>query len=84
MDLYEDIYFSLIGELIPEAALPWVPNAFVPGSPCAKALEQLYDAKYRLQERLNTDDDPDIEEMMSAMDMIQQELCIAVMKLRRM
>ena len=41
MDYYDNIYYSLIGELDEESALPIVPNLFAPGSACDQAYDRL-------------------------------------------
>ncbi len=84
MDLYDDIYDTLIGNFIPEYALPWVPNAFTQGSACEQAYRRMMEARDRIEERLGTEDDEDIHCMLIEMDTIQRLLCRAVMELRRM
>ncbi len=83
MDLYDEIYYSLIGELT-EAALPWVPNAFVPGGECDAAYHRLIGARNRILQKLGSDEDADLEQMLTEMDTIQRSLCRQVMELRRM
>lgn len=84
MDFYDEIYYSLIGELTEEAALPWVPNAFAPGSECEQAYARLLSARDRVNNKLGTDEDPDLEQMLQEMLTIQYILCKQVMQLRRL
>ena len=76
MHTFDDIYYSLLGEYTPEYALPWVENAFAPGSLCDQALTQIWDARRRLSLRLGTDEeDPDVMDILNAYEQIQKELC---------
>ncbi len=84
MDFYDEIYYSLMGNMVPEAALPWVPNVFVEGSECHNAYVRLLQARNRLLEKLGVDEDPDLEAMQVEMDTIQYEICRQLMLLRRM
>ncbi len=81
MDLYDEIYYSLIGELTEEAARPWMPNAFAPGGECDAAYHRLLEARNRLLQKLHTGEDPDLEQMLPEMDTIQRSLCRQVMGL---
>lgn len=69
----ENIYLSLLGEL--NQPLPDIPNAFAPGQPCEMLYRQVYSAKYRLNERLGTDEDPDVECIPDCFWDITRELC---------
>ena len=82
MDYYDKIYFSLIGELDEENALPIVPNLFAPGSICDKAYQRLVEARNRISAKLGQEDDPDLCQMLSEMDTIQRTLCREIMALR--
>lgn len=67
MDEFDDIYDTLMGELLPEAAIPGVPNLFAPGSECDRAYAAALDAYYRLLDRLGRqNDDPDVEIIFNA------------------
>ena len=46
--LLDDIYLSLQGSLLPETAVPWVPNLFLPGRYC----EQEYASMRKAYERV--------------------------------
>ena len=60
----ETVYESLLGLLIPDCALPWVEDIFVPGHPCHASYERMLEAYGRLRDRLGvTDEDKDAEEM---------------------
>ncbi len=80
MDFYDEIYYSLIGEL--ECPLNWVPNAFAPGTDCEEAYARLIQARNRVQERLGTEDDPDLNQMLVQMHTIQRLLCRKALELR--
>ncbi len=73
MNTFDDIYDSLIGER--EPALEGIPNAFAPGSECDCAYTRLIAARNRVAEKLGTDDDPDLSQMLAEMGTIQRALC---------
>ena len=76
MDMVGRIYYSLLGQLEPEAALPWVENAFEPGSECEANLIKIYDARNRLLERLHiSEEDEDLECILDSFLSIQHSLC---------
>ncbi len=81
MDLYDQIYFSLAGEL--EPPLDWVPDAFAPGSVCADAYSRMLDARDRVLARLGLPEDPDLEQMLQEMETIQRRLCREALALYR-
>lgn len=82
MDYYDKIYYSLIGELDEESALPIVPNLFAPGSACDQAYDRLLQARNRISAKLGHEDDPDLCQMLCEMDTIQRTLCREIMALR--
>lgn len=84
MQFYDEIYYSLIGEMAEDSALPWVPNAFSPGSECEQAYTRLLAARNRVNQKLGAEEDPDLEQMLQEMLTIQRILCKKVMALRRM
>ena len=84
MQFYDEIYYSLVGEMAEDSALPWVPNAFSPGSECEQAYTRLLAARDRVSGKLGVEDDPDLEQMLQEMLTIQRILCKKVMALRRM
>ncbi len=84
MDLYDEIYYSLIGEMNEDAALAWVPNAFAEGSACDAAYNRLLTARNNLLEKLGCDEDPELSRMLEEMDTISHLLCREVMALRRL
>lgn len=84
MQLYDEIYYSLIGEMAEDSALPWVPNAFSPGSECEQAYTRLLAARNRVNKKLGAEDDPDLEQMLQEMLTIQHILCKKIMELRRL
>ncbi len=84
MDLYDEIYYSLIGALTSEAALPWVNNAFGEGSECAASYDRLVEARNKVLEALGQDENPDLDTMLAEMDRIQYALCHQIIMLRNM
>ena len=67
-DIAETVYDSLLGQLIPGCALPWVENIFVPGHPCYEEYCSMNHAYERLLNRLKeTDEDRDAEDMINAL-----------------
>ncbi len=81
MDSCDQIYYSLLGEL--EPALKGVPNAFAPGSACSQAYDRLLAARNRVLTKLDTDNDPDLEQMLDEAAAIQRSLCRTLLELRR-
>lgn len=77
-----DIYFTLTGQLIPVAEVPGVPDAFAEGSFCARLLEEIYDARNRLLDRLGVvDEDADLECILSGYEEMQEYLCLEMFRL---
>ena len=63
----DDIYMTLQGELIPEAAVPGVENLFEEGKPCYVHYGNMLRAYERLCQRLGeNEDDPDVEIIISS------------------
>ena len=82
--LLDDIYWTLLGELIPEAAIPGVPNLFATGSPCAEAYARMRKAYERLCLRLGFDEDyedRDLDIMVSSLEDIQETLAKEMFRL---
>lgn len=52
MQFEEQVYYSLLGEMTEDSALPWVESAFAPGSVCEEQYERMLDAYGRLRQRL--------------------------------
>lgn len=67
----EDIYLTLTDQLIPEAAVPGVENAFKEGLPCRILLDELG----------QQDEDQDLEIILSNYERIQQLLCLQMFRL---
>lgn len=69
--LKEQIYTQMNGayipEAIPEQIKDIVQDEFANGLPCDQAYARIYNAKLRLNERLGTDEDPDIECIINSM-----------------
>lgn len=76
--LKEQIYNQMIGayseDSIPEIIRGIVLDEFKANQPCAQAYERVYQAKQNLNERLGTDEDPDIECIINSMFDICKQL----------
>ena len=82
MDIVEQVYLSLTGELIDP--IRYVPNAFEQGSYCAERYQEMLDAYERLRERLGvTDEDEDVEIIIDSLLAIQRKLCREMFELAR-
>ncbi len=81
MDNYDNIYYTLIGELEPLEEYAWVPNAFAPGSDCDKAYERLIAARDRVLAKLQAQDDDDLNQMLTEMATLQRALCRKLLSL---
>ena len=76
MDYIDEIYASLQGVLIPEAAVPWVENMFRPGAFCEQEYARMLAAYARLVDRLGVkDEDPDVEIIIDSLLSIQDAMC---------
>ena len=75
----ETVYLSMLGELL--EPLPGVQNAFAPGQPCEKLYQQIYEAKCRLCDRLQEDEDPDLECIIDRFFAINREMCLRMYRL---
>lgn len=76
-NIAEDVYYSLLGQLIPEYAVPWVDDAFAMDSSCDQQYNRIHAAYTRLRERLEEEDeDADVEILIDAFLSIQEELCL--------
>lgn len=72
----EDIYDTMIGELIPELCIPGIYNEFEEGAPCERLYEKVYEAKCRICDRMGiSGEDPDVETIINNMFDIQKILC---------
>ena len=82
--LLDDIYRSLAGFYIPEAAVPGVPNLFAPHSFCDREYARMRQAYERICIRLGVnvdDEDEDLNIMVEAMESIQEVLCKEMFRL---
>ena len=82
--LLDNIYHSLQGSLIPAAAVPWVPNLFLPGSYCEQEYASMRKAYERVCLRLGIDpddEDDDLNCMVTAMENIQEVYCKEMFRL---
>lgn len=84
LNLGEAVYLTLTGELIPEAALPGVENAFGENGCCFSLMEELGRAELRLLDRLGQRlEDPDLEIILANCQRIQELLCLEMFWLGR-
>lgn len=68
LDIETLVYESLTGELLPEYALDWVEDIFVPGHPCYEEYRIMREAYQRVCIRLgNGEEDQDLEIMVNAL-----------------
>ncbi len=72
MDIYDEIYYALIGQL---EGNEQIPNAFVPGSECDRAYERLISARNCVLGKPGCNEDPDLSQMLAEMNTIQYTLC---------
>ena len=76
MDIIDEIYYSLLGQLTPESAYSWIENAFIPESECETCLLSIYDARDRLLKRLHIEnEDCDLECILNSFLTMQHILC---------
>lgn len=75
------IYLTLTGQLIPGAEVPGVPDAFCEGSECDRLLDEIYEARNRVQERLGGEDDADLERILGGYEAMQEVLCLEMFRL---
>ena len=75
MHTFDEVYESMLGLLTEEYALPDVNNAFVPGSYCDRQYARMREAYERICQRLQVEEDRDLDVMVEAMEKIQKELC---------
>ena len=74
-NLVDDVYATLIGVAGEAYQVPGVENAFAPGEYCDRRYADMTAHRQRLWERLGSEDDEDIEQILCAMESIQAELC---------
>ncbi len=55
------VYESMLGLLEPEYRLPWAADIFQPGLPCHEEYSRMMLAHQRLCEKMQVQDDPDLE-----------------------
>jgi len=76
MDIIDDIYYSMLGQIVPEESISWVENAFSAGSNCEENLIKIYAARDRLLERLGIcEEDEDLECILDSFLTNQYILC---------
>ena len=77
---FEDVYYTLLGELEENYALPVVENAYAPGGECDHLYIEIRNACQSLCNRLGVpDEDADVELILSNFLSIQRILCEKIM-----
>ena len=73
---FEDVYYTLCGELCEEHAVPGIENAYAEGSACDVLYNEMSEAYERLRNRLGViDEDEDVEVIINNLLSIQHILC---------
>ena len=73
---FEDIYYTLCGEICEDDAVPSVENAYGEGSDCDVLYNEMSQAYARLRNRLGVvDEDADVEVIINNLLGIQRILC---------
>lgn len=73
---FDDVYFTLLGEIHGTDAVPGVENAYENGSQCDLLYSELCDAYARLRLRLGVrEEDTDVEVIIGNLLAIQRILC---------
>ena len=76
MDIAKDVYDSLLGDLIPEYAPPWVASIFEPGNLCFESYATMHSAYERLTARLGAEENADIEIIINSLLIFSEELSL--------
>jgi hypothetical protein len=71
MDYIDEIYDTLMDDLVPGAAVPWVASIWDDGV-CGPEWENVLLARERICARLGVSEDPDVEQIIDAMMRIQR------------
>lgn len=73
----ENVYNTLMGDLLDEYVIPGVENAFANGSRCTQLYSQIYWANQRLCTRLGkVEEDPDVELIINNFLEMNRILCL--------
>lgn len=82
--LLDDIYLSLQGSLLPETAVPWVPNLFKPYGYCEREYAKMRESYVRVCTRMGIDpddEDEDLNRIVLALENIQEAYCKEMFRL---
>ena len=79
--LIDWVYMSVTGQLVQDAALPGVENAFGPGKRCDTLYSEMYDLLETRFDPENDADDPVLTEILNDMSAIQKDLCFRMFRL---
>jgi hypothetical protein len=73
---FEDIYYTLCGEVCEEYAVPGIENVYAEGAVCDVRYSEMSEAYERLRHRLGViDEDEDVEIIINNLMDIQRILC---------
>ena len=73
----EDVYYTLLGEMVDDAKVPGVENLFFSGSPCDQNYKRMLYAYEQLCQRLNQEGEyADIETIISSLLENQQIIAL--------
>ena len=72
---FEKIYHTLIGTLLPQFRVPWVPNIFIEGTPYDQAYQVFWDARMQMVENYGIEFECDeLEDIMNAILDVEKEI----------
>lgn len=75
-DHIEDVYYTLLGQMVKGYEVEGVENAFAPGSRCEQLYAQVFHANQRISARLKAyDEDPDVTIIINNLLDIEFILC---------
>ena len=76
------VYATLLGEYVlnPGERVPGVPNAFEPGTECARLYDRMDEIRQRLWERLDSPEDEDVERLIGCLEAIRDHLCLEMFR----
>ena len=74
-DTFEAVYDSVLGNLVEECRLSWVPDITYAGGHFDRAYGEMISACWRVCERLGKEEDPDVEQIRNAYEEMQKLLC---------
>ena len=79
--ILEDVYYTVTGEIAPEYRVVGIEDAFSEGGFCDTAWNEMYQARSRIRERLELEEDEDLNIVVDELCSIQKELCLRMFRL---